>query len=119
MAQDMIDHRGLDQFLGNVDRYPELAAIVEAILSRVRYFSVPNGTRLQTKIMGNAACFGVDYQGLRYIEQNPATKSDEARRARAGAKIVWVIRTYNTITGAPLTKHLWVGKVEDGMVRMR
>jgi hypothetical protein len=56
----LIDHRGMNCKLGNVDQYPELAAIVGAIFSKVRFFSVPDGTRLRTRIMAEGECFAVD-----------------------------------------------------------
>jgi len=118
MSQAAIDHRGMDKVLGNVDRFPELAAIVGAIFSKVRYFTLPNGTRCQTKVMASGNCFGVDHQGCRYIEQNRNKQSDEAARARAGARIVWVIQTHDK-QNRPLAKNLWIGKIEDGIVRMR
>jgi len=114
-----VDHRGMDRVLGNIDRYPPLAAIVGAIFSKVRYFSLPDGTRLRTKIMANGQCFAVDHQHRRYVEQNRTSNSPEASRVRNGARIVWVIQTHNDTTGQPLDPHLWVGKIEDGLVRMR
>ncbi len=120
MRQEAIDQRGFSRILGNLEQYPELRAIVGAILSRVRHFSLPNGLRLRTKIMGfNYDCFGVDYQGRRYIEQNRTLKSKEARRARDGAAIVWVLATHDADTGQPLPKKVWLGKIEDGIIRMR
>lgn len=118
MPEAAIDHRGMDNVLGNVDQYPELAAIVGAIFSKVRYFSLPNGQRVQTKVMAGGYCFAVDHQGRRYIEQNPKKDSDEARRVRAGARIVWVIQTHDN-QNRPLNPNKWVGKIEDGIVRMR
>lgn len=120
MGQEAINHRGFDRVLGNLDQYPELRAIVGAIFSRVRHFSLPDGQRLRTKIMGfNYDCFGVDHQGRRYIEQNRRLKSAEAARARDGAAIVWVLATHDGNTGQPLPRKIWVGKIEDGIIRMR
>ncbi len=120
MEQEAINHRGFDRVLGNVDKHPELAAIVGAIFSRAASFTLPNGARLRLRIMGSKYdVFGVDYQGIRYIEQNRRTHSDEAQRARDGASIVWVIHTHDANTGQPLPEKRWIGKVEDGIVRMR
>lgn len=120
MTQRAIDHRGFNRRLGNLDQYPELAAIVGAIFSRVRCFSLPDGTRLRTKIMGlDYDCFGVDHHGIRYIEQNRRTESEEAGRARDGASIVWVLATHDPNTGHPLPKKIWKGKIEDGTIYMR
>ena len=118
MSQSAVDHRGMDQALGNVDRFPELAAIVGAIFSKVRHFDLPNGTRCQTKVMASGHCIGVDYAGVRYVEQNRNKNSPEAARARAGASIVWVIRTHDA-QGRSLEPNQWIGKIEDGIVRMR
>jgi hypothetical protein len=118
MAQTQIDHRGMDRVLGNVDQFPELAAIVGAIFSKVRFFSLPSGARVSTKVMAGGACIGVDHEGIRYVEQNPNKTSPEAARARKGARIVWVIRTHDA-QGKPLEPNQWIGKVEDGIVRMR
>jgi hypothetical protein len=119
MAQTVIDHRGMDRILGDVDRFPELAAIVGAIFAKVRFFSLPEGTRCRTKIMASGECFAVDHNGRRYIEQNRATNSPESERARDGAQIVWVIQTHDDRTGHPLPTNRWLGKIEDGIVRMR
>ena len=119
MPQTAIDHRGMNNVLGNVDQYPELAAIVGAIFSKVRYFQLPDGSRCQTKVMANGECFGVDHGNRRYIEQNRRKKSAEAERARDGARIVWVIQTHNDTTRRPLNPNKWVGKIEDGIVRLR
>jgi hypothetical protein len=118
VAQLEIDHRGMNRVLGNVDQFPELAAIVGAIFSKVRFFTLPNGSRCQTKVMASGDCFGVDHVGTRYVEQNRNKQSPEAARARAGARIVWVIRTHDA-QGRPLSPNQWIGKIEDGIVRMR
>lgn len=119
MSRSAIDHRGMDRDLGCVDNYPELASIVGAIFSKVRFFSLPDGTRLRTKIMANGQCFAVDHKGRRYVEQNRTKNSPEGKRAREGARIVWVIQTHDDTTGQPLSPNRWIGKVEDGIVRMR
>lgn len=119
MAETQIDHRGMDRVLGNVDQFPELAAIIGAIFSKVRFFSLPDGTRCRTKIMANGECFAVDHQYRRYIEQNRTKPGPEGRRAREGARIVWVLQTHDDQTGRPLPKSQWLGKIEDGIVRMR
>jgi len=71
------------------DQYPELEGMPRLAMftaSRVRY---------------------LDHDGVRYIEQNPNSNSQYGRRARAGAKIMWVIR---------LRDNAWLGYVEDGKV---
>lgn len=118
MSQTAIDHRGMNKVLGNVDQFPELAAIVGAIFSKVRYFTLPNGERVQVKVMAGGQCFAVDHQGRRYVEQNSTKGSPEAKRARHGARIVWVIQTHDR-NNQPLNPNKWIGKIEDGLVRMR
>ncbi len=119
MPHVAIDHRGMDKELGHVDQFPELEAIIDAIFSKVRYFSLPHGKRCRTKVMAGGNCFGVDYHYRRYVEQNPTKRSPEAARARAGSRIVWVIQTHDDKTGDPLSPNRWVGKVEDNFVRVR
>jgi hypothetical protein len=97
--------------LGNVSRFPEIAAIYGAILGRLMHFMLPDGRRIRTKIMGAPErLVVVDHQGLRYVEQNLRTKSEYAKRAREGARIVWVIRGRD---------NAWLGRIEDGNVWMR
>lgn len=123
MSQKQIDHRGMDRVLGPLNNFPDLAAIVGAIFSHVKFFSLPDKTRLSTKIMAGGLCFAVDHDGIRYVEQNPRKQSPEAERARNGAKIVWVIQTHrrDTTNGKliALEPNQWIGKIEDGIVRMR
>jgi hypothetical protein len=116
---DQVDHRGFNRVLGNIDQHPELAAIIGAITSRARRFSLPNGERMKTRTFGEGNLFGVDHAGRRYIEQNRGTESPEALRAKNGAQIVWVLQTHDDDSGLPLPKNLWIGQVEDGVVRMR
>jgi hypothetical protein len=47
---------------------------------------------------------------MRYVEQNPNTKSEYADRARAGTRIVWVIRKSDSA---------YLGRVEDDRVFMK
>ncbi len=116
---DQVDHRGFNRVLGNIDQHPELAAIVGAITSRARRFSLPDGERMRTRTFGEKNLFGVDHACRRYIEQDHGTDSPEAVRAKNGAQIVWVLQTHDDDSGLPLPKNLWVGKIEDGVVRMR
>lgn len=117
--QDPIDHRGFDQVLGSLNQFPELEAIVEAILSQARHFQLPDGERLRTRVLGEGNPLAVDHAGLRYLEQNQGTGSPEALRAKDGAQIVWVIQTHDKASGLALPKHVWLGKIEDGIVRMK
>ena len=119
MTQTAIKQRGMDKVLGHIDQFPVLEAIVDAIFSKVRYFSLPNGQRCQTKVMGGGNCFAVDLDGRRYVEQNATKGSSEAMRARQGARIVWVIQTHDDQTNRPLNPNLWIGRIEDDIVRMK
>lgn len=118
MTQTTIDHRGMDKVKGDIGRFPELVAIVDAIFGKVRIFTLPDGTRCQTKVMASGSVLGVDRKGCRYVEQNRNKRSPEGARARAGAHIVWVIRTHDN-NGRPLNPNQWIGKIEDGTVRMK
>lgn len=110
--------------LGNVSRFPELAAICGAIFAKQRSFQLPNGDTLKTKLF-KGTLFAVDYNGLRYVEQNPNTSSAYAAMARKGARILWVIRTHRKVKDATGAEHLvpceneWLGRVEDGTVYMK
>lgn len=100
--------------LGSVSRFPQLAAIYQAICGRVLWFWLPEGesqVRCRLKIMGSdAKLVAVDHANRRYIEQNPKTQSIYAQKARDGVRIVWVI---NTLTGD------FIGRIEDGIVWMK
>ena len=121
MTQNAINHRGMELLKEGSDlsRFPELQAIVEAIFEKKHHFTLPDGSSLRTRAFVQGTCTGVDYNLHRYIEQNQRSKSDEAARARKGAQIVWVIRTHDPKTRAQLAKGLYVGKIEDGTVRMK
>lgn len=110
MGTQQVDDRGYRN-LGNVSKFPEIAAIYGAILGRLMHFVLPDGQRIRTKTMGAPErLVAVDHQGLRYIEQNTKTKSEYAKRVRAGARIVWVIRKRDDA---------WLGYICDGNVWMR
>lgn len=110
--------------LGNVSRFPELAAICGAIFAKQRSFQLPNGDTLKTKLF-KGTLFAVDYNGFRYVEQNPDTQSAYAQKARQGHKIVWVIQTHRKVKDAAGAEHwvpcenLWRGRIEDGIVFMK
>ncbi len=116
-----INHRGMKLLEpdSRLSSSRELSAIVEAIFTKKHHFTLPDGTRLHTRAFVNGAVVGVDYNLHRYLEQNPNKKTPEAARARAGAKIVHVLRTHDPATGKEYAKSLWVGKIEDGIVRVR
>lgn len=50
---------------------------------------------------------GLDYAGLRYLTQNPNSRSEFARRAQRGARIGWVIDTAN---------ERWLLRFENGQL---
>lgn len=107
--------------VGRVEKFPELEAIADAIFSKKMHFSLPNGTRLRTRLF-KGTLFAVDYNGLRYVEQNPRTSSAYAQRARGGARIIWVIKTHQKAVDASGKEYYvpcqnqWMGRVEDGLV---
>lgn len=110
MDETQADTRGYRN-LGNVSQFPEIAAIYGAILGRLMHFLLPTGQRIRTKTMGAPQrLVVVDHEGLRYLEQNPTTQSEYAKRTREGARIVWVIRKRDDA---------WLGRIEDGNVWMR
>ena len=107
---------------GRVEKFPELEAIADAIFTKKMHFQLPDGTRLRTKLF-KGALFAVDYNGVRYVEQNPKTSSAYAQRAREqSARIFWVIRTHRKVVDAAGTEQYvecseqWLGYVENGEV---
>lgn len=96
--------------LGSVEKFSDLRHIYEAIVERKQMFVLSGGTSLQTKRFKGGKLFAVDYNGIRYVEQNPATYSAYAKRAQDGAKIVWAIR---------LKGNQYLGYIEDGIVHMK
>lgn len=107
--------------VGRVESFPELCAIADAIFTKKQSFELPNGTRLRTKLF-KGTLYAVDYNGVRYVEQNPRTNSAYALRARNGARIFWVIRTHRKVIDAAGVEQFvpcseeWLGYVEDGGV---
>jgi hypothetical protein len=114
MSQESSGYRNL----GSVSKFPELAAICGAIFSKAMFFSLPDGTRLRTKLF-KGKLFAVEHNGVRYVEQNPQTQSAYAQRARAGARIVWVIRVARQVGDHWVPVNEWLGRIEDGFVWMR
>jgi hypothetical protein len=109
---------------GPVGQFAELEAISSAIFSRKASFTLPNGTRVQTKLF-KGSLYAVDHAGIRYVEQNPNTASEYAHRAREGARILWVIKTHSKVTDAAGKVQLvscdneWLGRIENGTVYMK
>lgn len=94
--------------LGEVTKFPLLHALNSAIIHREAHAVLPSGAKVKTKLMGHPhKLYAIDYDGLRYVSQNPATNSQFALRARRGAKIVWVIR---------LRDNQYLGFIENGTV---
>lgn len=101
--------------LGPVAEFDQLSAIYQAICGKLLWFWLPTKdkglVRARTKLMGAPLhLMGFDHDFKRYIEQNPKTQTDAARRVREGARIVWVIDT---------TTKEYIGRIEDGTVYMR
>lgn len=110
---------------GRVEQFPELCAIADAIFTKKMHFQLPDGTRLRTRLF-KGTLFAVDYNGVRYVEQNPRTDSAYAQRVRdSQARILWVIRTHQKVMDAAGTEQWvpcqdeWLGRVEDGEVFMK
>lgn len=111
--------------IGSLDKFPELRCICQAILGKKANCILPNGTELNTVTFRKGQLYAVDHKGFRYIEQNTASGSHYAERARQGSKIIWVIQTHNKSIDAqgteymvPLKNNLWRGRIEDGIVYM-
>lgn len=108
--------------IGQLKDFPALEAIADAINSKKMHFRLPDGTALRTKLF-KGVLFAVDHEGVRYVEQNPKTSSAYAARARAGSRIIWVIKTHQKARDAttgrdylvPCENH-WLGRIEDGQV---
>ncbi len=108
--------------LGNVDQFPTLRAIYEGIINATQtnvggmLITLPAnagtalGEILVVKRFQAKKLNYVDHQGVRYVEQNPNSSSAYAKRARAGAQIVWSIR---------LRDNQYLGYVENGEVFMK
>lgn len=94
--------------LGDVSKYPLLHAINSAIVHKEAQAVLPSGAKVKVKLMGHPhKLYAIDHAGIRYVEQNCATNSQFALRARRGAKIVWVIR---------LRDNQYLGYTESGKV---
>lgn len=104
--------------VGLLGDFVELQVICGAIFSKEKVFSLPDGTRLKTKIFKNSL-LAVEHKGLRYVEQNPNTQSAYAARARGGSQIVWIIRVVRKVDGHWIECNEWLGRVEDGSVWMK
>jgi hypothetical protein len=108
--------------VGRVEQFPELCAIADAIFTRKTGFTLPDDTRLRTKLF-KGTLYAVDHNGVRYVEQNPNTSSAYAQRVREqNARIFWVIRTHQKVVDAAGAQQYvpcaeeWLGYVEDGGV---
>lgn len=110
--------------VGQLKKFPELAAIAEAIFAHKARFETPDGTSLTTRVF-KKTLYAVDHGCFRYVEQNPNTYTDYARRAQEGIQILWVARTHRKIMDAaeqvqyvPCSEG-WCGRVDDGEVFMK
>ena len=99
------------KYQGIVENYPEVAAAFKAVTRGEvgeQIIELEGMPRLRQFTTSRVRY--IDHEGLRYIEQNPRSSSEYARRARNGAKIMWVIRTRDD---------RWLGYVEDGKVYLK
>lgn len=93
--------------LGDVNKFAELKAIYQAIVHQEAEARLPSGAKVRTKVMGHPRkLYAIDYNGIRYVQQNTSTNSQYALRARRGAKIVWIIR---------LKDNQYLGYCENGI----
>lgn len=102
-ARDMV-------LIGSLEKWPVIARIVEGIFNRKQlYVQVPTATKVAAiKGFGPVGRIrAVDFDGKRYLEQNPRTTSAYATRARKGVQIVWVI---DQASGE------YLGRIESGRV---
>jgi hypothetical protein len=95
---------------GRVEQFGELKAIWEAIWSRASMVQLPDGTKATIKSYKGGTLWAVEHKGLKYIQQNPNTRSAYADRAKGGSKIVWVIRQ---------EPNEYLGYIENGVVWMK
>lgn len=99
-----VDHHGFIR-QGTLDEFPQLKRIANAIFQGSNFVDL-DGKRIYTKKMAGGTITGLDHKGIRYVEQNPASGSTYARRARAGEKIIWVMRTNGG----------YIGRIDNGIV---
>lgn len=50
------------------------------------------GTQYPVQLSRSNGCRYIDYDGIRFMEQNKTKNSTDAKRAREGAKITWGIK---------------------------
>ena len=100
--------------LGSVNGFAELRVIWNAIWDQVASAKLPNGDKIYTRQFKGGTLWAVDYKNLRYMQQNPNTRSAYADRAKDGAKIVWVIRR-----NSGGNEDTYLGYIEEGIVYLK
>ncbi len=90
---------------GRLEDFPILNKISNAIFQKAAHVDI-DGERIYTKPMSNNTIVGLDHKGVRYVEQNPASGSQYAVRARSGEKIIWVMQNPGG----------YIGRIENGVV---
>lgn len=99
------------QHVGSLTTYHGLNQIAQAIFRRNKGETLTNlDEQPKVQCFPNKKLYYVDHAGVRYVEQNPNTRSEYAARAKKGAKIIWVIR---------LRDNQYLGRIEDGEVFAR
>jgi len=101
------------KLLGPITKFAELHRIYQAVC----HGKEGDGVELVHPKLGASVMFVqrfalkdllyLDFNGLRYVQQNPKTSSEYAARARQGAKIMWIIR---------LSDNQYLGVVDNGQV---
>jgi len=90
---------------GRLEDFPMLNKIANAIFQKSAHVDL-DGERVYTKPMANNSIVGLDHKGVRYVEQNPASGSPYALRARDGDKIIWVMQNPGG----------YIGRIDNGVV---
>jgi len=100
------------QEIGPVTKFRELAQIYHGVteMEEGQFVQLPSGLSAQVKKFRSKNLRYIDWRGIRYVEQNPNSRSAYAARARQGAKIVWCIR---------LRDNQYLGRIEQDQVFMK
>lgn len=101
--------------IGHVSQYHTLEAIYRAVTQNAASVCIDEHSGSSVTIVPVRHFHAkrlnyLDDQGIRYVQQNPHTSSAYAKRAQAGAQIIWIIR---------LSDNTYLGRIEDGQVYMK
>lgn len=98
--------------LGDVNQFSELAAIYHGVVNCPAGTPIPvgRGALVRVSRFQNKRLNYLDFEGRRYVQQNPNTSSVYAAEARQGSKIIWIIR---------LLDNVYLGRIQDGTVYLK